>query len=59
MVSRVGGERILAFLGSGAIVGELSLIDGLPRSASVVEVRPAQLSFLSHTAGFYECREAT
>jgi CRP-like cAMP-binding protein len=50
MVSRAGTERILAFLGSGAIVGELSLIDGLPRSASVVAVRSAQLSFLSRGA---------
>src|SRR3974377_785676 len=29
MVSRTGAERILAFLGHGAIVGELSLISGL------------------------------
>jgi CRP/FNR family cyclic AMP-dependent transcriptional regulator len=50
MVSRAGTERILAFLGTGAIVGELSLIDGLPRSASVVAVRAAQLSFLSRAA---------
>lgn len=50
MVSRAGSERILAFLGRGAIVGELSLIDGLPRSASVVSVRPAQLTFLSRAA---------
>ena len=50
MVSRAGGERILAFLGAGAIVGELSLIDGFPRSASVVAVRDAQLSFLSRAA---------
>jgi CRP/FNR family cyclic AMP-dependent transcriptional regulator len=50
MVSRGGSERILAFLGTGAIVGELSLIDGLPRSASVVAVRPAALSFLSRAA---------
>jgi CRP/FNR family cyclic AMP-dependent transcriptional regulator len=49
-VSREGSERILAFLGTGAIVGELSLLDGLPRSASVVAVRPAQLSFLSRAA---------
>ena len=47
MVSRGGTERILAFLGLGAIVGEMSIIDGLPRSASVVAVRPAVLSFLS------------
>src|SRR6201981_1927022 len=50
MMSRAGSERILAFLGPGAIVGELSLIDGLPRSASVVAGRPAQLSFLSRAA---------
>jgi CRP/FNR family transcriptional regulator, cyclic AMP receptor protein len=50
MVSRAGGERILAFLGTGAIVGELAIIDGLPRSASVVAVRDAELSFLSRAA---------
>jgi len=50
MVSRAGDERILAFLGRGAIVGELSIIDGLPRSASVVAVRAATLSFLSRAA---------
>src|SRR6516225_3564563 len=40
MMSR-GNERILAFLGLGAIAGEPSVIDRLPRSASVVAVRPA------------------
>jgi CRP/FNR family transcriptional regulator, cyclic AMP receptor protein len=50
MVSRSGTERILAFFGPGAIVGELSIIDGLPRSASVTAVRPAALSFLSRSA---------
>jgi CRP/FNR family transcriptional regulator, cyclic AMP receptor protein len=50
MVSRAGNERILAFLGPDAIVGELSIIDGLPRSASVVAVRDAKLSFLSRAA---------
>jgi CRP-like cAMP-binding protein len=49
MVSRAGNERILAFLGPGAIVGEMSIIDQLPRSANVVAVRPAVLSFLSRT----------
>lgn len=42
-----GAERILAFLGQGAIVGELSVLDGLPRSATVVAVRNATLSRLS------------
>ncbi|MGA2815285.1 MAG: Crp/Fnr family transcriptional regulator [Xanthobacteraceae bacterium] len=50
MVSRSGTERILAFLGPGAIVGELSMIDGRTRSASVVAVREAGLSFLSRSA---------
>ena len=50
MVSRAGNERILAFLGRGGIVGELSVIDGRPRSASVVAVRDTQLSFLSRAA---------
>jgi CRP/FNR family transcriptional regulator, cyclic AMP receptor protein len=47
MVSSSGAERILAFLGRGAIVGELSTIDGQPRSATVVPVRDATVSFLS------------
>ena len=47
IVSRSGAERILAFLGPGAIVGELSIIDGLPRS--VMAVRDATLGFLSRT----------
>jgi CRP/FNR family cyclic AMP-dependent transcriptional regulator len=50
MLSRSGSERILAFFGPGAIVGELSVIDGLPRSATVVAVRDAQLGFLSRAA---------
>jgi CRP/FNR family transcriptional regulator, cyclic AMP receptor protein len=50
MVSRAGTERILAFLGRGALVGELSIIDGQPRSISVVAVRDAALSFVSRAA---------
>ena len=46
MMSR-GNERILVFLGLGAIAGELSVIDRLPRSASVIAVRPTILSFVS------------
>jgi len=50
MISPSGGERILAFVGRGDIVGELSIIDGLPRSASVIAVRDATLSCLSRSA---------
>jgi CRP-like cAMP-binding protein len=50
MLSTSGNERILCFLGPSAVVGELSMIDGLPRSASVVAVRPTMLSFLSRDA---------
>lgn len=47
MVSTTGAERILAILGPGAIVGELAMLDGLPRSASVVAVRSSELLFVS------------
>jgi len=47
IVSGSGGERILSFLGQGAIVGELSIIDRLPRSATVRAVRETMLGFLS------------
>jgi len=50
MVSSSGAERILAFLGRGAIVGELAVLDGLARSASVVVVRDAAVRFLSKSA---------
>jgi CRP/FNR family transcriptional regulator len=43
-------ERILAFLASGAIVGDLAMIDGLPRSASVVAVTDCELRFISRSA---------
>jgi CRP-like cAMP-binding protein len=47
MIAPSGAERILAIVGPGAIVGELSTIDGLPRSASVAAVRDSELSFVS------------
>jgi len=50
IASRSGSERILTFLGASAIVGELSMIDGLPRSASVVAVRDSTLSFVRRAA---------
>lgn len=50
MISPSGAERILAIVGPGGIVGELSTIDGLPRSASVAAVRESELTFVSRAA---------
>jgi CRP-like cAMP-binding protein len=50
MIAPTGAERILAIVGPGGIVGELSTIDGLPRSASVTAVRASALSFISRFA---------
>jgi CRP/FNR family cyclic AMP-dependent transcriptional regulator len=47
MIAPSGAERILSIVGPGGIVGELSTIDGLPRSASVSAVRDSELSFIS------------
>src|SRR2546426_5371996 len=53
-----GGERILAILGPGAVVGELSVIDGRPRSASVTALRDSKLSFVGRAA-FEACAQST
>ena len=45
-----GGERILAILGPGSVVGELSMIDRGPRSASVTALRDSKLSFVGRSA---------
>ena len=50
VASPLGEERIIAILGPGAIVGELSMFDGLPRSASVVAMRDCVLRFVSREA---------
>jgi CRP/FNR family cyclic AMP-dependent transcriptional regulator len=50
ITSSWGEERILAMLGPGEIVGELGIIDGGPRSASVFAVRDCELSFISRVA---------
>ena len=58
IVSPSGAERILAILGPGSIVGELAMLDGLPRSASVVALRDSELNFVSRARfeGFAERR---
>jgi CRP-like cAMP-binding protein len=50
VVSAAGNERILAILGAGALVGELSLLDGRPRSATVTALRPSRLGFIGRGA---------
>ena len=44
--SPLGDQRIVAVLGAGAVVGELAMIDGLPRSATVIAMRLSRLSFV-------------
>ena len=43
-------EQIISILTPGAIVGDLAIIDGLPRSASVVTLTDCELRFLSRSA---------
>src|SRR5262250_268709 len=50
VAAATGGERILAILGPGSVVGELSVIDGGPRSASVTALRDSKLSFVGRAA---------
>ena len=40
-------ERIIAVLGAGSIIGDLSMIDGKPRSATVVALIPCNLTFFN------------
>lgn len=49
-----GREIILAWLDSGEFFGEMGLIDGSPRSASVVAAEPCELLSLSKEA-FQRC----
>ncbi|MGH6711653.1 MAG: Crp/Fnr family transcriptional regulator, partial [Bradyrhizobium sp.] len=57
VASQQGEERIISLLGPGAIVGELSVIDGEPRSASVFAVSDCLMSFVSR-ARFEKFTEA-
>ena len=54
VTSSWGEERTIAILGPGAVVGELSMIDGRPRSASVVALNDCLLQFTSREA-FAKC----
>jgi CRP/FNR family cyclic AMP-dependent transcriptional regulator len=50
LVSPNGAERILAVLGRAALIGELAILDGQPRSATVTALRPTKLSFFPRAA---------
>jgi len=50
LTSRQGDERILAILGAGELVGELGLLDGRPRSATVTALRASTLTFFPRAA---------
>jgi CRP/FNR family cyclic AMP-dependent transcriptional regulator len=52
--SPAGEKRTLAILGRGSIVGEISMLDGLPRSANVHAISDCTLTFVSRSA-FADC----
>jgi len=52
VIARDGQERLLAMLGAGALIGEISLIDQQPRSATVQALRDCSLLHLTSTAFF-------
>ena len=49
-----GRELVLHQLGPGAVIGDLALIDGAPRSASVVAVKPTRALAIARD-GLIEC----
>ncbi|MDN3718303.1 Crp/Fnr family transcriptional regulator [Roseibium salinum] len=50
LMSIDGDEQLLAVLGPGDLVGELALLDGRPRSATVIALKEAQLAFIDKAA---------
>jgi len=49
-----GEERIIALVGAGEIIGELSLIDHQPRSASAIALRDSTFRYITRQA-FEDC----
>lgn len=49
-----GEERILAILGTNSIVGDLAIIDGQPRSATVIALSDCSLRYVSRSE-FLSC----
>jgi CRP/FNR family transcriptional regulator, cyclic AMP receptor protein len=56
-LSASGGERILAIVGAETVVGQRSLLDGGPRSATVAAIRDSELKFIG-SADFRAFAEA-
>jgi CRP/FNR family transcriptional regulator, cyclic AMP receptor protein len=50
LISPQSKERIVAILTPGTVVGDLAVIDGLPRSASVLALTNCELRFLTRAA---------
>ncbi len=50
VMSRSGREVVLAYRGPGELVGELSALDGDPRSATIVAVERVEALVLTHHA---------
>jgi CRP/FNR family cyclic AMP-dependent transcriptional regulator len=52
VIAKDGQERLLAILGPGSLIGELSLIDDEPRSATISALKPCHIMHLSKQAFF-------
>lgn len=52
-----GTDVILAILGKGEVVGEMSMVDSLGRSANVVTLEPSPLLWMDRAA-FWDCLRA-
>ncbi|MDJ0930199.1 Crp/Fnr family transcriptional regulator [Breoghania sp.] len=50
LLSAEGDEQLLAVLGPGQLVGEMALLDGRPRLATVTALKPARLAFFDKVA---------
>ncbi|MFC1816503.1 Crp/Fnr family transcriptional regulator [Thermodesulfobacteriota bacterium] len=47
--SRMGDERIVAIFSAGDFFGEMALLDGMPRSANAVAIKPSRLLLLNRS----------
>jgi len=47
VISKAGVERTLAIVGADSVIGELSMLDGQPRSATVTALTDCRLKYIS------------